>query len=129
MSFWGRTAGHPDDMCLGTPIHFSQCGAGIWADIVTDNILYPILDVRLDDVGYGSRTDSIAVGKLGMDQAGPLSFVQLKQYLATFQYSLTGLLITDCFLKYGGDPPASRPLLASFLRESGLTPRRLLWQI
>lgn len=58
------------------------------------------LDIRLDDVGYGSRTDSIAVGKLGMGQPSPQSFVQLKQYLTTLQYSFTSLLIMDCFLKH-----------------------------
>ncbi len=99
MPSWGRAAGHPDGMCPGTPIHFPQCGARIWADIVTDNILYPILDVRLGDVGYGSRTDSIAVGKLGMGKPRPLVFIQPKQYLATLQYSFTGLFITGRFLE------------------------------
>ena len=97
MPLRGRAAGHLDDARFGTPVHFPQGSAGIGADIVADDILYAVLDVRLDDVGYGSRTDGIAVGKLGMGEPRPLSFVQFKQYLATLQYSLAGLFITDCF--------------------------------
>ena len=69
MPLRGRAAGHLDDARFGTPVHFPQGSAGIGADIVADDILYAVLDVRLDDVGYGSRTDGIAVGKLGMGES------------------------------------------------------------
>lgn len=99
MSLGGRAVGHLDDAPFGTPAHLSQGGTGIGANIVADDILYAIPDVRLDDIGYGSRTDSIAAGKLGMGKPRPLFFVQIKQYLATLQYGFTILFITDCFLK------------------------------
>ncbi len=68
ISLEGRAASHLDNVRFGTPVHFSQDSTEIWADIVANDILYAILDIRLDDVGYGSRTDSIAVGKLGMSK-------------------------------------------------------------
>ena len=39
----------------GASVHFTECSAGIRADIVADNILYAIPDIRLDDICYGGR--------------------------------------------------------------------------
>ena len=75
MPFGGGAAGHLDDMGFGPPIYFSQRGAGIGADIITDDILYTILNIRPDDICYGGRTDRIDMGKLGMGQPSPLFFV------------------------------------------------------
>ena len=60
---------------------------------------YPILNIGLNDICYGRWTDCIAVRQLGMSKHSPLFLVQLKQYLATFQYCFAGLLISDCFLQ------------------------------
>lgn len=84
MPFRNRTAGHLDNACFGASIHFPECSAGIRADIVADNILYAIPDIRLDDICYGGRTYCIAVGNLGMGKPCSLFFVQLKQYLTSF---------------------------------------------
>lgn len=72
--FRSRSANQLDDMCICTPIYFPQRGTGIGADIVMDDILYTILDMRLDNICYDSRTDRIAVGKLGADQSVSLFF-------------------------------------------------------
>ena len=83
MPLRSRAAGHLDDACFGTPVHFPQCSTGIGADIVANDIRYAILYIRLDKICYSSRADSIAVGKLSMGKPRPLLFVQFKQYLAT----------------------------------------------
>ncbi len=82
MSFWDRAAGYLNNTRFGTPVHFLQDCTGIGADIVTDDILYAIFDIRLDDICYSSRTDRIAVCKLSMGEPCSLFFVQLKQDLA-----------------------------------------------
>lgn len=97
MPFGSWAAGQLDDMCFGAPVYFPQRGTGIGADIVTDDILYAILDIGLDNICYSSRANCIAVGDLGMSQSGSLFFVQLKQCLAALQNGFTCLFIMDCF--------------------------------
>lgn len=46
-------AGHPDNTCFGTSIRFTQCSAGIKANIIADDIRYTIPDIRLDNICYG----------------------------------------------------------------------------
>ena len=99
MPLRSRTTGHLDDTRFSTPVHFSQCSTGIGTDLVANNIPYPILNIGLNDICYSRWTDCIAVRQLGMGKPSPLFFVQLKQYLATFQYRFAGLLISDCFLQ------------------------------
>lgn len=75
MSLRDRATGHLDNACFGTSIHFTKRSAGIWADLVADNIRYAILDIRLDDICYGGRADCIAVGNLGMGKPCSLLFI------------------------------------------------------
>ena len=69
MSLWHRTTDHLEDTCLRAPIHFASRSTGIGADIVMDNILYAVLDIRPDDICYRSRADGIAVGNLSMGES------------------------------------------------------------
>ena len=71
MAFRGWTASQLDNMCLSTPVHFSQSSTGIGADIVANDILYAILNVGLNNIGYGRTADGIAVGKLLMGKYCP----------------------------------------------------------
>ena len=84
MPFRHRAASHLDDACLIAPVQFAARRTGIGADVVADNAHYTIRDIRLDDIGYGGRTDRIAVGNLGMGKPCAMDFIQFKEYLASF---------------------------------------------
>ncbi len=84
MPFRHRAAGHLDDACLTAPIQFAPRRTGIGADVIADNIRDTIRDIRPNDIGYGGRTDRIAMGKLGMGKPCAMDFIQFKKYLASF---------------------------------------------
>lgn len=92
----GRDCSHLDNACLSTSIYLAQCSNRM-GDIVADNICNAILNIRLNNTCYGSRTNSIAVSNLGMGKSFTVFFIQLKQNLAPFQNGLQVFLLRIVF--------------------------------
>lgn len=82
MPLRGRTADHLDNACFSASIHLEQCSTGIRDDFVNDNIGNAILNIRLNDICYGSRSNSIAVSNQGMGEPCFMLFIRLMQYQA-----------------------------------------------
>lgn len=78
-----RSAGHLNAPCLNAPVHLAPCGTGIRTDIVADNILYVIFNIRLNNICYGGMTDRITMGNLDMCKACTMNFIRFKKYLAS----------------------------------------------
>lgn len=69
-------------MMRGTPVHLAQSSTGLRTNVVSEDILYRIPDISLDNICSSNGVDSMAVSKPSMSKPSPMFFVQYKQYLA-----------------------------------------------
>lgn len=69
-------------MMRGTPAHLAQSSTGLRTNVVSEDILYRIPDISLDNICSSNGIDSMAVSKPSMSKPSPMFFVQYKQYLA-----------------------------------------------
>ena len=78
-------AGNLNEMRFNPSVSLTQCGTGIRADIVLDDISNTIFNIRLNGIGNGSRTDCITV-RQSVHALRPVSMIliQFKQNLAPF---------------------------------------------
>ena len=82
MPLRGRTADPLANECFSASIHREQCSTGIRDDFVDDNIGNAILNIRLNDICYGSWSNSIDVSNQGMGEPCVMLFIRLMQYQA-----------------------------------------------
>ncbi len=95
MPFRHRTTGHLNDTCLSASVQFAPCGTGIGADVVADNIRYAILNIKLNDICYGSGTDCIAMGNLAWVSPVPWTSSSSRSILISLVLKLSTAILVD----------------------------------